>query len=406
MAVKGPPLTSTHPAIAADWHPTANGVITPDTVSAGSKFRAAWVCQVDPQHEVVQRVDYRVQGGGCQVCKTARELGQNNLLVKYPAIAKQWHPNKNGELRPDQVMPASHKRAWWQCESNPEHAWYAVISNRTMVDAGCPFCAGVLVDDTNSLASRYPQVAEEWHPTKNGELRPDQVTWGSRSSVWWQCEFGHEWRVAIKTRTVRGHRCPKCAGVFLTDENRLSLRFPEIAEEWHPTKNRRLWPKELLGNFKSVSNRHLAPEEREYNSRRRLLPSDVHINSSEDVWWQCKKCPEHVWRAMVWYRTRGADAQCPFCSGRSVCADNNLAVLYPGLAKQWHSRNKPLLPTQVTPSSQKLVWWRCFKSADHVWEARVVDVVEVYDKGKSACSRCRAAAKPQTSLTKDKRKLG
>ncbi|MGI8549590.1 MAG: zinc-ribbon domain-containing protein [Dehalococcoidia bacterium] len=65
---------------------------------------------------------------------------------------------------------------------------------------------------TNSLASRFPEVAAGWHGEKNGELRPDQVMAGSAVKVWWKCPAGpdHEWQTAIKQRTSGATGCPHC----------------------------------------------------------------------------------------------------------------------------------------------------------------------------------------------------
>lgn len=35
-----------------------------------------------------------------------------------------------------------------------------------------------------ALATVNPKLAAEWHPTKNGDLSPDQVTAGSGKKVW------------------------------------------------------------------------------------------------------------------------------------------------------------------------------------------------------------------------------
>ena len=34
-----------------------------------------------------------------------------NLEYLYPHIAKQWHPTKNGNLKPSQVTPGSDKKS-------------------------------------------------------------------------------------------------------------------------------------------------------------------------------------------------------------------------------------------------------------------------------------------------------
>ena len=49
----------------------------------------------------------------------------------------------------------------------------------------------------------------EWHPTKNGELTPRDVTPGSHMKVWWICSQGHEWKTRVAHRTG-GHGCPRC----------------------------------------------------------------------------------------------------------------------------------------------------------------------------------------------------
>lgn len=63
--------------------------------------------------------------------------------------------------------------------------------------------------DNNILAVRYPKLAKEWHPTKNGELSPYDVTYGSQKKVWWTCTKGHEWEARIFSRS-KGSGCPDC----------------------------------------------------------------------------------------------------------------------------------------------------------------------------------------------------
>jgi hypothetical protein len=60
-----------------------------------------------------------------------------------------------------------------------------------------------------SLAEMCPNLVEEWHPTKNDNLKPTDVTCGSHKKVWWQCECGHEWQNSVRDR-VRNPQCPHC----------------------------------------------------------------------------------------------------------------------------------------------------------------------------------------------------
>lgn len=41
-----------------------------------------------------------------------------------------------------------------------------------------------------SLANIYPDIALEWHPTRNGELTPYGVSAKSGKKVWWHCSEG------------------------------------------------------------------------------------------------------------------------------------------------------------------------------------------------------------------------
>ena len=130
----------------------------------------------------------------------------NNLAVTGPELANEWHPTKNGSLTPLDVTPGSHKRVWWVCERG--HEWEALIGDRARGD-GCPYCAGQKVGADNNLAVQGPVLAKEWHPTKNGDLTPYDVTPGSGKKAWWLCKRGHVWEVPIYYRT-RGRGCPAC----------------------------------------------------------------------------------------------------------------------------------------------------------------------------------------------------
>jgi hypothetical protein len=60
------------------------------------------------------------------------------------------------------------------------------------------------------LVDQFPEVAAEWHPTRNGERSPSWVTPGSKYRAWWLCSVcGSEWQARVGSRT-RGHGCPSC----------------------------------------------------------------------------------------------------------------------------------------------------------------------------------------------------
>ena len=71
----------------------------------------------------------------------------------------------------------------------------------------------------NDLATLYPELAKEWHPTKNGNLKPCDVTKGKVKKVWWLLpyddprtgkHFNFEWEATIGDR-INGTGCPYLA---------------------------------------------------------------------------------------------------------------------------------------------------------------------------------------------------
>lgn len=271
-------LQDAFPELAAQWHPTKNGDLTPDQITSQSNKKVWWKCIRG--HEWSAIVCDRSRGNGCPYCAGRRVLPETSLAACNPVLAAQWHPEKNGELPPDQVTAFAHRKVWWLCEK--EHAWKAAISNRSNGN-NCPYCAGQWVlPGENDLETLYPDVAKEWHPTKNLGLTPDQVMPKSMKKIWWQCENGHEWQDTLNHRTS-GRVCPYCAGQkVLPGDNDLATLRPDVAREWHPTKNNA------------------------------LAPDQVTVRSSKKVWWLCKK--GHEWQATIYNRTLGDG--CPYCSGR------------------------------------------------------------------------------------------
>ena len=41
------------------------------------------------------------------------------------------------------------------------------------------------------MALTDPVLLAQWDRGQNGDLTPDDVTYGSRRKVWWRCEKGH-----------------------------------------------------------------------------------------------------------------------------------------------------------------------------------------------------------------------
>jgi len=198
-------------------------------------------------------------------------LQLNNLEFVNPKLAKEWHPTKNGELTPRDVFKSSRQKVWWKC--NKGHEWQAVIYARN-VGNNCPYCAGLLPTKDNNFEKSNPKLSKEWHP--RNKLTPSDVTPRSSRKVWWICNKGHEWESSIVSRS-KGNGCPYCSGQKVCKDNCLETIAPDLAKEWHPTKNGE------------------------------LTPRDVTKGSMKKVWWRCSK--GHAWQATVNNRYHGASCK-------------------------------------------------------------------------------------------------
>ena len=80
----------------------------------------------------------------------------------------------------------------------------------------------------NSLLEKYPELAKQWS-LRNGDLTPDQISYGSNRIVWWKGPCGHEWDTSVKARTS-GEQCPICSGArVVAGINDLNTLRPDLA---------------------------------------------------------------------------------------------------------------------------------------------------------------------------------
>ena len=217
---------------------------------------------------------------------------KKTLATEYPDIAKEWHPTKNGTLKPSDVTAGSHKKVWWLGLCG--HEWQSEINSRCHGN-GCPYCSSrFAIKGENDLQTLNPDLAKEWNYDKNKELTPLDVLPKSGRKVWWKCSKGHEWQSSISSRS-NGNGCPYCSGQrVLIGFNDLRTLNPTLANEWNYERN---------GNLK---------------------PEDVTINNGKKVWWICSK--GHEWQAKIYHRNSGSG--CPVCHSERNTSLPEFALLY------------------------------------------------------------------------------
>ncbi|HUV84587.1 MAG TPA: zinc-ribbon domain-containing protein [Methanosarcinales archaeon] len=334
-------LAEEYPNLMEEWDFSKN-TINPYYIAPKSGKKAWWICKTcsDSWEACIAN---RSNGSKCPYCNGTSVGRFNNLVYKSPKLAAEWHPTKNGNLAPCDIYYKSNVKVWWICSKG--HEWETSASIRQK-GCGCRFCSGKVVNGTNSLALCNPKLASEWHPTKNGNLTPYDVTKKSGRTVWWTCSQGHSWQAKVLTRSY-GHGCPYCSGRYAIKENSLAICNPKLASEWHPTKN---------GN---------------------LTPCDVTRGSSRIVFWKCKN--DHEWSEPISWRLKSKSNKgkfssgiygCPYCSHQKVTRATSLYAVDPLLSEEWHpTKNGNLTPCNVFPKSGKKVWWMCAEG--HEWYATV-----------------------------------
>ena len=332
-----------------EWASDLN-TVAPDHLTPYTRTKVWWRCEKG--HEWQAALDSRISlKRGCPYCTNqSLAVGENDLASTNPEMAKLWHPTKNGDLKPTEVMPGSNRLLWWQCQRG--HEWQA---KAYAIKAGCacPYCAGKrpIVGETD-LATVHPHLIKMWSP--RNELSPREVTAASHKKVWWVCERGHEWEAKVDTVTVMGCGCPYCAGKrAIPGETDLATLRPDLMEQWDFGKNT-------------------------------LKPEEITVASHDRVWWKCGL--GHSWQAVVFSRTRENGSGCPYCTGRLVLPGfNDLATLKPKIAEEWYQAlNGDLTPGQVTLGSNKKVWWQC--SDGHVWQAFIYARTKANGTGCPVCA--------------------
>ena len=366
-------LQTTNPELAKQWHPTKNGELTAVQVTASSNKKVWWLYPYDDpktgkhfDFEWEAIVSSRNKGTGCPfLTGKAVWSGFNDLQTVNPELAKQWHPTKNGCLKPTQVTANAGKKVWWLLsydvpkDYSVEHLrgkrfnfeWQAAISKRNEGHA-CPFvCGQAVCEGFNDLKTVNPELAKQWHPTKNGCLKPTQVTANTGKKVWWLLSydvpidysvkhlrgrhFNFEWRASIVDRN-KNQGCPYLSGQAVWEGfNDLETVNPSLAKLWHPTKNGK------------------------------LKPTQVTINSTKMVWWMYPyddlKTGKHFdfeWQSSI-VTQNTSKRYCPYLSNQAIWKGfNDLQTINPRLALQWHpTKNGDLKPEQVTSGSRRKVWW-------------------------------------------------
>ncbi len=379
----------------AEWNWEKNNELgfDPKTLTLGSNKKVWWKCS--KAHEWQARIYSRNTGSGCPYCSGNKVLkGENDLQTINPTLAKEWNYEKNTGLIPTDVLPNSDKKVWWKCIKG--HEWQAAIKDRNNGN-GCPSC-------NSERKTSFPEYAIEYylkkhrldviHLYKEHGYELDIYIPSSKIAIEYDGYLWHKnktkkdleknfkcQRDGIKLYRIReGLPSLNDSSIdFIVQKGQkdLSQILREILNEIIGTcidvnlerdaiaiENLREYTEKQ--NSILFSNQELA-KEWNYEKNGSLRPEHVVLNSGKKVWWKCEQ--GHEWQARIADRNSGKG--CPYCSNKKVLNGyNDLQTVNPSLANEWnYEKNNVLTPADVTPNSDKKVWWKCSKG--HEWQATI-----------------------------------
>lgn len=366
---------------------------------------------------------------------------RGSLGSNYPAIAKQWHPTKNGDITPFDVTDHTGEKYWWLCEVCGNE-WQSSVAHRTD-GRGCPACskraAAKLYQNraakTNSLAhniDKYPWIAE-WSE-RNAPLTIDKVALNTHRKMWWKCaKCGHEFLQAPHTK-ARGCGCPQCFGSYQTSEPEQVFAFylkqcvHDIQTGYHDSE----WDNQYNIDIYSPSLKlaieydgALTHKESQYDIPKgeflqsigvtllRIREPGCPILNDGSVHFSCAKCnidltpvANTLQEVLVWLENHQYITSIPSVDLyrdynaileplRYKKEQKSIPVTHPEIMKDWDYERNTLDPTLVNHQSNMSAWWKCSKCGA-VFQKNIHTYVKCH-----SCPSCSVRGKPCAKYDKD-----
>lgn len=411
----------------ADWDYEKNDPLTPKDISKASNERVWWKCHVCG-HEWETQVNNRYCGSGCRICGYKRvsisrrtPKPGTSLQDNYPELSEEWHPTKNDGLTPSDISIKSNRKVWWRGKECG-HEWLSAVYSRTS-GSGCPVCANlkVLIGE-NDLETVMPDLAKEWHPSKNGLLTAKDVVAKANRKVWWQCSIcGNEWQAVLAKRAV-GQGCPVCAKGVQTSFPEKAIAFylreagiefcENYRSEWLDTFELDIYIPDLNVGIEYDGYAWHQNTEKDIRKNALCAQNDVKLIRIREDRCPLLDAPSGTVFLIPNRNDEGLNTGIRFIMSTlqveyevSACGnvvvdvaadrmkiydllecrkqENSFAEMCPELIDEWdYEKNGTMTPEDVTPFSDKKVWWKCRKYG-HSWEA----VVKSRTKG-TGCPIC------------------
>lgn len=384
-------LATTNPELLDEWDYEKN-CIEPTEIGRGYTKDVWWKCKNGHSYQATV-INHGKESCGCPYCSGRRATQENNLLTKFPALAKEWDYERN-TVDPTTLSLGGKQKFWWKCEKG--HRWEATVNTRTANGyvSSCPLCTKKLRISFPEKAiffyiqRAFPDAIENYRPSwlgkkeidiyipslktgieydgaryhkasrdlqkdilcsKNGvtlirirekgadKIKSDSVVFELQDTYKISGEhlvpalhfLEKKLNVNLNINLTKDYDAIRNLVVSYDIENCLAKTNPEVLAEWDYEKN------ELIGN----------------------TPENVSAGAGIAVWWKCPK--GHSYKAVMSNKINGGTG-CPYCSGKKVLEGfNDVATVDPDLLSKWDFRKNTIRPTEVSIGSNKKVWLIC-----------------------------------------------
>lgn len=258
--------------------------------------------------------------------------------------------------------------------------------------------------------SDYPHLLSEIDMSKNKDIDPSNITYGSKKKIWWVCEKEHSWQAIIKSRTQLQRGCPYCFG---KKKNTVDIEYPEVKKYWNYKKNENLpsyytsgqniiiewicdnfheWQESIKSFTKKNDHCLICKKQRaknldidvilqqkleqEWDNSKNLISfNSISKGSSVQYHWKCGK--GHTWKSSMNNRVRGRN--CPTCSGKITL---KLNITHPILINEWDNQKNIKKINEYTSGSSYKAYWKCEKG--HSYQEAIKE--RVLRKGCPICT--------------------
>lgn len=323
-------------------------------------------------------------------------MSKRASVITNGYLIGEWNYQKNSEhgLTPEKITLGSARKVWWTCPEGHEYEMPIAWRDRGQ---NCPYCnrKRVLIG-FNDLQSRYPDVAKYWHPIKNDNLSPTDVTYGSGKIVWWICDNNHEYRRSIDA-SVKSKGCPICQAFYKSSFPEqcffyyIKQVYPDAVGRYHEPFLKNMELDIYIPSIKTGieydgifwhKKEMLAREKKKYNLckengirlfRIREGVFNGFLDNADRTWYVPLNCVGDdldIYIIQILQQLTLTSVYClpsvnvkrdrfrilEYLSHR----DKSFASEFPNLVCEWdYEKNSPLKPENFSPYSNERVFWKC-----------------------------------------------